>query len=273
MSAIKGSARYAGLLPVVRPITLENRFADGQPSLRKRASRVFFRFLVAFCTGVAATLAWWSYSHAARQMVANWIGWLALQAEQLVQSDRNMSAPTAPATPSLDQQQLIAMSLNLDAVRQSNDQIVAGQEQMTRSINQIATSIAAGQEQTTRGFDQIATSIAAGHERMMRSIDQIATGNGQAPSAKASGVTVESRDDAASLQPTARLNIKPTEAEPPEKQLSGSIAHDPSCFPSASAVLQNHPGASPAWTLRVPSHEGTMCWYASARPRRSGHSR
>jgi hypothetical protein len=47
------------------------------------------------------------------------------------------------------------MSLNLDAVR-SIDHIAAGQERMTRSIDQIASSIAAGQEQMARGIDQIA---------------------------------------------------------------------------------------------------------------------
>jgi outer membrane lipoprotein-sorting protein/curved DNA-binding protein CbpA len=43
------------------------------------------------------------------------------------------------------------------------------------------------------------------------------------------------------------------------------------CFPSASAVLHNHPGGWPTWTLRAPGHEGTRCWYAAARPRGSDH--
>jgi hypothetical protein len=96
---------------------------------------------------------------------------------------------------------------------------------------------------------------------MTRSTDQTATSIGRGPSAKVDGVAVESRDDAASLQGAPRLNIKPTEAKPSEKQLSAASAHDPSCFPSASAVLQNHPGSSPSWTLRAPGHEGTRCWY------------
>jgi hypothetical protein len=282
LSEIKGSAQYAGLLPVVRPTTLENdRLADGRPSLRKRASRAFFRFLVAFCTGVAVTLAWWSYGHAARQMVANWLGWLALQAEQVAQSARNMSAPTGPATPPFDQQQLIAMSLNLDAVRQSIDQIAtsiaAGQEQTTRNIDQIATSIAAGQEGMTRRIDQIATSIGTSQDQMTRSTDQTAASTDQGPSAKVGGVAVESRDDAASLQPTARLDIKPTEGRLPPtlsetgKQLSAANEHDAPCFPSAAAVLRNHPGGWPAWTLKLPGHEGTLCWYAAARSRASYH--
>jgi len=256
MSTIKGSAHYTSLLPVVRPATLENdRFPNGQPSLRKRASRALSRFLIAFCTGVAATWAWWSYGDAAREMIANsypQLGWLAPQAEPVAQSAPNMIALAAPATPSLDPQQLSAMSLNLDAVRQSVDRIVAGQEQIMRSIDQIASSIAASQEQVMRSTDQTATSI------------------GQAPSAKPSGLTVENRDDAA---PTARLNIKPTEAKPPEKQLSAASAQDVSCLPSASAVLQNHPGVRPSWTMKARGHEGTVCWYAAARPGGSDYRR
>jgi hypothetical protein len=293
MSTIKSPAH--GLFPVVRATTFENdRFPNGQLSLRKRASRALSRFLIAFCTGVAATLAWWSYGDAAREMIANWypqLGWLAPKTEPVPQSAPNTIALGAPATPSFDQQQLSAMSLNLDAVRQSIDRIAAGQGEIARSIDQIAFSIAASQEQMTRGFDQIASSIAASQERMTRSFDQIAssiaasqeqmtrstdqtaTSIGQAPSAKASGVTVESPDDAASLQPTARLNIKPTEAKPPEKPLSAASAHDVSCFPSASAVLQNHPGVRPSWTTKARGHEGTVCWYAAARPGGSDHRR
>src|SRR6202521_2026484 len=37
------------------------------------------------------------------------------------------------------------------------------------------------------------------------------------------------------------------------------------CFPSASAVRQERPGAWPSWTLRAPGHEGTRCWYAATR--------
>jgi hypothetical protein len=45
-----------------------------------------------------------------------------------------MIAPPAPATPSPNQQQLIAISLDLDAVRQSVDRIAASQDQLTREI-------------------------------------------------------------------------------------------------------------------------------------------
>jgi hypothetical protein len=263
MTTTRGSAQYAGLLPVepsdepppIGPATLENdRFPNGQPSLGKRAPRPLSRFLIAFCSGVAATLAWWSYGDTARQMIATsypHMGWLAPQAGPLAQNAPDMITFAAPTAPSFDQQ-LSAMSLDLNALRQSIDRIAAGQEQITRSIDQIATSIATGQEQMTPNTDQNVIGIA------------------QASSAKASGPTVESRDEGALLQPTARLDIKPTEARrqqmlsETDKQLSAGNEHDASCYPSASAVAQSHPEGLPTWTFRAPGHEGTICWYARA---------
>jgi len=105
----------------------------------------------------------------------------------------------------------------------------------------------------------------------------------EAPSAEARDTTVESRAEpevqTASLQPAVRSDIKPTESEiearpqqtSPERgrQFFAASGHDPSCFPSASAVRQNHPGGWPSWTLRAPGHEGTRCWYAATRT--TGH--
>src|SRR5216684_2284180 len=131
MSAMPNPAQselYAGLLPVeplaepppVRPTTLENAPPQSrQPSLRKRASRAFTRYLIAFF---------------------------------------------APAAPSFDQQQLNAISLDLDAVRQGIDKIAAGiaaiQERSADRIatEQIARSVAqltAGQEQMTREITKL----------------------------------------------------------------------------------------------------------------------
>jgi hypothetical protein len=106
-----------------------------QPSLDKRASHGFARFLIIFCIGVAATLVWQSYGDAAREMIANsspQLRWLAPQT--VAQTAPDMVAPTAPATPSPDVQQLKATSLGLAAVRQSVEQLVAAQQQMTDEI-------------------------------------------------------------------------------------------------------------------------------------------
>jgi hypothetical protein len=119
-----------------------------------------------------------------------------------------MSGLAAPATP-FDQQQL---SASLDAMRQSIDRLVAGHELILRSIDEIATRLTADHEQMTHNTDPAATNIAAGQKQIAGGIDQAATNSAQAPPAKASGITVESRTDRASLRPTERLDIKPTEA-------------------------------------------------------------
>jgi hypothetical protein len=183
MSAMPSSAQsefYAGLLPVeplaepppVRATTLENDQPQNnrQPSLRKRVSRAFSRFLITFCIGGASTLAWQSYGDTARAMIANsypQLGWLAPQAEPVAQNARETIAT------SFDPQQLNAMSLDLDAVRQRIDRIAANmtaiQEQMSRGADRIADSIGANQEQIARSVDQ----LTAGQEQMTREITKL----------------------------------------------------------------------------------------------------
>src|SRR5262249_33002210 len=100
----------------------------GHPSYGKRASRPLAHFLITFYIGVAATLAWQSYSDAARQIIASLspqLGWLAPQ-----------QAAAAPAVPD-----------KVEQITRSVDQIVsASQEHITRSVDQLT----AGQEQMTR---------------------------------------------------------------------------------------------------------------------------
>jgi hypothetical protein len=222
MTTTRGSAHYAGLLPVepsdepppIRPTTLENDpLPNRQPSLRNRAPRALSRFLIAFCSGIAATLAWWSYGDAARQMIASSyprLLWLTPR--------RALTTREAP-------------EMIVPCPNQRDDRVVAGQE-------------------LTRNTDQTTTSV------------------DQAPSAQADSIPVESRGDAASLQPTVPLNVTPTQAKAQTlaekgKQLSAANQHT-SCFPSASAVIRNHPGGRPTWTMRAPGHEGTRCWYDAA---------
>jgi hypothetical protein len=254
MSATRGHAHYAGLLPVelsdeplrVSPISLENDWFQNGPSLRKKALRAL-SFLIAFCTGVAGAFAWWSYGDAARQMIESpyrQLSWLAPRGAMPAQKTPDMVA-------------LDAVLRDLNAMRQSVDRIAFSQEQILRSIEQIAASIAAGRD-------------------LPRSSDETGITTAQAPAADASRIT-ESRADGAALQPAPRVDIKPSEVRLPPtlsergKQLSAASGHEASCFASASAVLQNYPGGLPSWTLRAPGHEGTMCWHAAARPRGSDH--
>jgi hypothetical protein len=108
--------------PVVRPDLLRN---DPFPNrslvvkldaLDKVRPVAFSRYLIVFFVGVVATVAWQHYGAAAREMVT-------------------------PPLPSAYQQQLTAMSLDIDAVRQNVDRMMTsfavGQNQMTRTINQL----------------------------------------------------------------------------------------------------------------------------------------
>jgi hypothetical protein len=226
MSAETGSTRskYEGLLPieppniVFRPIDLNSELIDLKPEEvlfpNGQRSAWGLRFLIVFCTGVAATLVW--HGDAARETIANSHRLFAPRAAVTTRNPRppDVIAPAVPAAPS---------SADLDTVGQS---------------------------------DEIAT------------VPTTATSIEQAPAVKASGVTVESQSDVASLQPAARL----TDGKPPEI-LSEKGKPRASCFVSTSAVLQNHPGGWPTWTLKAPGHEGAMCWYAAARPRGSDHRR
>jgi hypothetical protein len=87
-------------------------------------------------------------------MIANsspQLGWLATQPTPIMQHTPNVTAPTALAASPSDQQQLNAISLNLDAVRKSLDRIGTSQEQITRTVDQLA----AGQDQMTREISKL----------------------------------------------------------------------------------------------------------------------
>jgi hypothetical protein len=200
--------------PSVLPPTLENDpLPNRRPPVRKRASRALARFLMAFCIGVAATLAWQSYGDAARQIIANsypQFGWLA---ERRALTGQKAPDPIArAASPALypDHELFDAMLRDLHAMRQSVRQIAAGQEQITRTIDQITTTITAGQEQTTRTAEQPATNTA------------------QAPATNAADITVESRVE---VRPPQTKQLSATrrktsdhrrEMHPREKEIVGT---------------------------------------------------
>jgi hypothetical protein len=126
------------LWPTEPPVGARIRSLDleGKPSLGKRASRRLIRFLIVFGAGVAATLVWQSHGDAIRAMIVNsypHLGWLAPQAAA-AQTTSDTAAPTAPDMSSADAQPYKAMSLGVAAMRQSMDQLAAGQQQMAGDI-------------------------------------------------------------------------------------------------------------------------------------------
>ena len=158
--------------PTIRSADLKNdRYPNGRSSLGKRALLALVRFLIIFCIGVSATLAWQSYGDSARAMIASsyrQLSWLAPQAKPVAQNSPDVIGLASSTASSPDQQQPNAILLDLDAVRQSIDRIASsiasGQEQMTSSADRIAAT----QEQIARGVDRMATS----QEQIARSVDQ-----------------------------------------------------------------------------------------------------
>ena len=135
MSSALSSAHWADEEPAVgapmrrRGPSVEWRLPPREPV---RVGRVIARFLMTFCFGVAATLAWQSYGDAAREMIARaspQLAWLA-PAPSVAQSDA--------AALSHGEEELKAISFGLAGVRLRVDQIAAqlaaSQEQMTGDI-------------------------------------------------------------------------------------------------------------------------------------------
>jgi hypothetical protein len=157
MSAMPSPAQsgsYAGLLPVEPPVEVpairptdvkkNDRLPNERPRFGKRVSRAIARFLITFWIGVGVTLAWQSYGDRAREMIASsypQLGWLAPQTRPVAQNAPDIIALAAPPASTSDPQQLHAISLDLGAVQQSIDQIVANQEQMARTVDQLATGL------------------------------------------------------------------------------------------------------------------------------------
>jgi hypothetical protein len=150
----------------IDPATLKfDQPRSERPRLGKRV--LLALAAITFCVGVAATLAWQSRGDAARKAIAGAVprlGWLAPQAIPVTQNTPDIVAPAASAAPSPDQQ-LSAIPLDLDEVRQSVDQIAAGQERVTRSVERIAAS----QEQMARTVGQ----LTAAQEQLTREITKL----------------------------------------------------------------------------------------------------
>jgi hypothetical protein len=115
-----------------------------KPSLPRRRARGFARYLFAVCIGVAATLAWQSYSEVAKQMAVSWAGqngwslpWLSYsEADQ-----RNRPTPSAEQaiarTVSSLERQLSAIAVSLAAMQQKIEQLDAAQAQTARDITEL----------------------------------------------------------------------------------------------------------------------------------------
>jgi hypothetical protein len=150
----KGSLPVKSLVEAVNvdPTDLKSEtFASEPPSLHMHVPLALARFLISFSIGVAATMGWRTHGDAAKQEIANSFPQLGRLTTRATPVAQNTAHVIAPALPPPDQQQIRTTSLDLDAVRQSLDEIATSQEQMTRSLDQFA----ADQGQMTREITKL----------------------------------------------------------------------------------------------------------------------
>jgi hypothetical protein len=141
---------------------IHDRLVAIEKEMKRRGSRGLARYLAAILIGVAATLAWQSYGDAtkrmiatkapelgwspeAKQMIASWTQPPAgseKQAAPVAQTAPGNVAPKAPATISLDPDQLQQITGSLTTLRQTVEQLAAGQDQTTRVIGRLETAVA-----------------------------------------------------------------------------------------------------------------------------------
>ena len=125
----------------------------------KRSSRGFARYLTAICVGIAATLAWQAYGDAAKRVIATRapeLGW-SPEAKQVIASwtvgwtkppaspEKNAPdtvASKAPPVPSIDPAQAQQIAQSLAALRETVEQIAAGQDQMSREMARVESAVA-----------------------------------------------------------------------------------------------------------------------------------
>ena len=156
----------------------QSEFSVGEPITDnpvrvERASRGFVRYMLAICIGVAATLAWQSYSQAttqiiatrapelgwspeAKETIANWVeqlGWTKLptssdaaarpslpetaQAATVAQTAPDKVAPGVLIAASVDPQQIQQIARDIAGLRQSVEQVLDSQTKMAAEINNL----------------------------------------------------------------------------------------------------------------------------------------
>ena len=135
---------------------IHDRLVAIDNKMTRRGSRGFGRFLLAVLIGVAATLAWQSYGDAtkqviatkapelgwspeAKQMITSWtLGWTK---PPVVESKAAPVAQTAPIATSLDPEKVRQMAQNLAEVRETVQELAAGQNQVTREIDKLESAV------------------------------------------------------------------------------------------------------------------------------------
>ena len=144
---------------------IHHRLVAMEDEMKGQGSHRFAGYLVAICIGVVAAFAWQSYaeptkeiiatkapdlgwSPEAKQMIAGWMQQFGWTKPLAVESKAAPVAQTAPATPSVDPEQVHQIALDVAALRQTVERhladvqetiekLTAGQDQMAREIEKL----------------------------------------------------------------------------------------------------------------------------------------
>src|SRR5262249_3910050 len=132
---------HSGFTPYLHLEALErkaiyDRLVAIENQMKRRGSGWFTRSLVAILIGVAAPLAWQSYGENSPVRPS---AFETPQAATVIAPEN--VAPIAPAAPSLDPEQVHHLALDVAALRQTADQIAAGQDEVKRAIVKLASGV------------------------------------------------------------------------------------------------------------------------------------
>jgi hypothetical protein len=144
---------------------IHHRLVAMEDEMKGQGPHRFAGYLVAICIGLVAAFAWQSYaeptkviiatkapdlgwSPEAKQMIAGWMRQLGWTKPLAVESKAAPVAQTAPATPSVDPEQVHQIALDVAALRQTVERhladvqetvekLTAGQDQMAREIEKL----------------------------------------------------------------------------------------------------------------------------------------
>jgi hypothetical protein len=137
-----------------------DRLVAIEKEIKRRRSRGFARYLVAICIGVAGTLAWQSYGDAAKQVIAtrapelgwspeakqviaSWtVGWTKPPASPERIAPEPVASSKAPPGSSVDPAQVQQIAQSLAALRETVEQIAAGQDQTSREMARVESAVA-----------------------------------------------------------------------------------------------------------------------------------
>jgi hypothetical protein len=133
--------------------TIHGQLLAIEQQTKRRSLAGFARYLLAMCFGVAALLAWQSYSDAAKQIIGQQLGWSKTPAvaentakpfvpgtQQLASAVQNAPEKVTPKAP-IDPEQVHQIASDVAAQRQTMAEIATGQDQLAHVVDRLQGAV------------------------------------------------------------------------------------------------------------------------------------